>query len=69
MKDIVKRLKSINQESIIMAIVRDCMEAAEEIETLRAENASMARALNRIKETINSEINPDKSKKDSKSKK
>jgi hypothetical protein len=68
-KDIVKRLKSINQESIIMAIVRDCMEAAEEIETLRAENASMARALNRIKETINSEINPDKSKKDSKSKK
>ena len=55
MKDIVKRLKSVNEESLIMAVVRDCMDAAEEIETLRAENASMSDALQKIKDTIRRE--------------
>ena len=55
MKDIVKRLKCVNEESLIMAVVRDCMDAAEEIETLRAENASMSTALQKIKDTIRRE--------------
>lgn len=55
MKDIVKRLKSVNEESLIMAVVRDCMDAAEEIETLRAENASMSTALLKIKDTVRRE--------------
>ncbi|MCR4376645.1 MAG: hypothetical protein NUV50_00935 [Rhodospirillales bacterium] len=55
MKDIVKRLKCVNEESLIMAVVRDCMDAAEEIETLRAENASMSTALQRIKDTVRRE--------------
>jgi len=54
-KDIVKRLKCVNEESLIMAVVRDCMDAAEEIETLRAENASMSTALQKIKDTIRRE--------------
>jgi len=54
-KDIVKRLKSVNEESLIMAVVRDCMDAAEEIETLRAENASMSTALLKIKDTVRRE--------------
>jgi len=54
-KDIVKRLKCVNEESLIMAVVRDCMDAAEEIETLRAENASMSDALQKIKATIHRE--------------
>jgi len=48
-KDIVKRLKGINEESLIMAVVRDCMDAAEEIERLRPENTAMADALKKIK--------------------
>lgn len=71
MKDIVKRLKNINEESMIMAIVRDCMDAAEEIESLRAQNAAMSRALQLIKDTIPSEIKDDKkaAKKDDKRRK
>ncbi len=49
MKDIVKRLKQINDESLIMEVVYDCMDAAEEIETLRAEVAKKTEALKRIK--------------------
>lgn len=52
MKDIVKRLKGINEESLIMAIVRDCMDAAEEIERLRTENEAMVEALKKIKKKV-----------------
>lgn len=52
MKDIVKRLKGINEESLIMAVVRDCMDAAEEIERLRGDNESMAKAMKKITKTI-----------------
>lgn len=52
MSDIVKRLKNINEESLIMTVVRDCMDAAEEIENLRADNAAKADALQRIKNTL-----------------
>ncbi len=55
MKDIVKRLKGINEESLIMAVVRDCMDAAEEIERLRTENEAMAEALKKIKKKVSSE--------------
>lgn len=52
MKDIVKRLKGVNEESLIMAVVRDCMDAAEEIERLRTENAAMTEALEEIKKKV-----------------
>ncbi|MBL4614943.1 MAG: hypothetical protein JKY27_08735 [Magnetovibrio sp.] len=52
MKDIVKRLKGINDESLIMTVVRDCMDAAEEIELLRSENDALSSTMGRIKHTI-----------------
>jgi len=51
-KDIVKRLKNVNEESLIMAVVSDCMDAAEEIQRLRDENTAMAASLKKIKKTV-----------------
>ena len=55
MSDIVKRLKNVNDQSLIMQVVRDCMEAAEEIEELRAECARQTKALNAIKKAVREE--------------
>lgn len=55
MNDIVKRLKSVNDQSLIMQVVRDCMEAAEEIEELRAECARKTKALSAIKKAVKDE--------------
>lgn len=52
MNDIVNRLKSINEQSLIMAVVRDCMDAAAEIEALRADNAAKAKALQQVKNIV-----------------
>ncbi|MCW8914283.1 MAG: hypothetical protein OQK24_00355 [Magnetovibrio sp.] len=49
MKDIVKRLKQINDESLIMEVVNDCLDAAEEIESLRVECNKKSEALKQIK--------------------
>lgn len=52
MKDIVKRLRDINEDSLIMGIVRDCMDAAQEIERLREENTAKQQALKAIKNVL-----------------
>lgn len=52
MKDIVKRLRDINEDSLIMGIVRDCLDAAEEIVRLREENDSKQKALLAIKNVL-----------------
>lgn len=55
MTDIVKRLKNINEESLIMTVVRDCMDAAQEIEDLRAELDSKSTTLKQIMLVIRNE--------------
>lgn len=55
MSDIVKRLKTVNDQTLIMQVVRDCMEAAEEIEELRAECARKTKALNAVKKALKEE--------------
>ena len=55
MSDIVKRLKGVSEESLIMQVVRDCMEAAEEIEELRAECTRKTKALNEIRKALKAE--------------
>lgn len=45
MTDIVKRLKDVGEDSLVIEVVRDCMEAAEEIEHLRATCAAREKAL------------------------
>ncbi len=52
MKDIVKRLREINQESLIMKVVRDCLDAAEEIEQLREKCGSKQKTMKEIKKLI-----------------
>ncbi|WP_139134838.1 hypothetical protein [Magnetovibrio blakemorei] len=45
MTDIVARLKNVNDRSLIMQVVRDCMDAAHTIEELRAELDSKSEEL------------------------
>ena len=52
MKDIVERLGEINEDSLIMKIVRDCMDAVEEIERLRKENEAHKKTLQIMKQLI-----------------
>ncbi len=52
MTGIVNRLREINEDSLIMEIVRDCLDAAEEIERLREENALQKQTIQEIKQTI-----------------
>jgi hypothetical protein len=70
MEDVVKRLKEINEESLIMGVVRDCLDAAEEIERLRGECESKKEAMKVIKALIVKEekASTKKSKKSSTSK-
>ncbi len=52
MKGIVTRLREINEDSLIMKVVSDCMDAAEEIENLRAENALQKQTIREIRDSI-----------------
>lgn|GEM_PF-2869354 len=52
MADIVKKLKNINKDSLIMQVIRDSMDAAEEIEKLRAECAEKDQALKQIRKIL-----------------
>ncbi|MCW8836448.1 MAG: hypothetical protein OQJ99_08800 [Rhodospirillales bacterium] len=55
MKDIVERLRDIDEDSLIMNVLRDCMDAADEIDRLRQECASKKQALKEIKKMVVSE--------------
>ena len=52
MKDIVGRLRDINEDSLVMAVVSDCLDAAEEIELLREECAFHKQAITEIKASL-----------------
>lgn len=52
MKDIIKRLRDVNDDSLIMEVVRDCLDAAEEIKNLREECASKQLAMKKLKKII-----------------
>lgn len=52
MADIAKRLKEVNDESMIMDVVNDCMIAAEEIERLRKKCDLQNAELKAIKEKV-----------------
>lgn len=49
MKDIATRLREINDSSLIMDVIRDCLDAAEEIDQLRLRCDSHLLALTTIK--------------------
>lgn len=55
MKGIVKRLREVNEDSLIMEVVRNCLDAAEEIERLREECTSQKQTIKEIKEAFNKE--------------
>lgn len=52
MNGIVKRLREINENSLIMKVVRDCLDAAEEIERLSEENALQKQTIREIRDSI-----------------
>lgn len=49
MKDIVTRLREINDNSLIMDVIRDCLDAAEEIGQLRQKCDAHLLALKTVK--------------------
>jgi len=57
MKDIVKRLRELDESSLIMKVLRECLDAAEEIEALRQECLAKQKALDGIKYLIVQEQN------------
>ena len=63
MKDIVERLRETNEDSLIMAVVRDCLEAAVEIEHLRKENESTSMTLRIMKQLIDKSETDDSTRK------
>jgi hypothetical protein len=52
MKGIVRRLREVNENSLIMKVVKDCMDAAEEIERLGEESALQKQTIREIKKTL-----------------
>ncbi len=52
MTDIVERLRDVGKDSLVMAVVRDCMDAAGEIEGLRKELESNKLALKTLKDQV-----------------
>jgi len=58
MTDIAQRLKDINEDSLIMEVVNDCMVAAEEIERLRKKCDLQNAELKRINKMLSATKKP-----------